>query len=82
MPDIMDFGLVSRERSYQKSCLKNIVKNIVKKYTEIMEDLYEFVNEFMMIKFVFSSKKQLFSKWKLHSANLGPLLGLGFRVWR
>ena len=52
------------------------------KYTEMMEDLYEFVNEFMMIKFVFSSKKQLFSKWKLHSANLGPLLGLGFRVWR
>ena len=30
MPDIMDFGLFSCERSYEKSCLKNIVKNIVK----------------------------------------------------
>ena len=34
------------------------------------------------IKFIFSSKKQLFSKSNLHSPNLGPLLGLGFRVWR
>ena len=31
MPDIMDFDLFSKKRSYQKSCLKNIVKNIVKK---------------------------------------------------
>ena len=30
MPDIMDLGLFSWERSYVKSCLKNIVKNIVK----------------------------------------------------
>ena len=30
MPDIMDFGLFSRERSYSKSCLKNFVKNTVK----------------------------------------------------
>ena len=30
MPDIMDFGLFSWERSYEKSCLTNIVKNIVK----------------------------------------------------
>ena len=30
MPDTMDFGLFSKERSYQKSCLKNIVNNIVK----------------------------------------------------
>ena len=30
MPDIMDFGLFSWERSYEKSCLKNIVMNIVK----------------------------------------------------
>ena len=30
MPDIMDFGLFSCERSYEKSCLKNIVKNVVK----------------------------------------------------
>ena len=35
-----------------------------------------------MIKFFFSSKKQLFSKSNLHSPNLGPMLGLGFRVWR
>ena len=37
---------------------------------------------FYMIKFFFSSKKQLFSKLNLHSSNLCPLLGLGFRVWR
>ena len=36
----------------------------------------------MMINFFFSSQKQLFSKSNLHSPNLGPLLGLGFRVWR
>ena len=30
MPDIMDFGLFSLERSYSNSCLKNIVKNIEK----------------------------------------------------
>ena len=30
MPNIMDFGLFSWERSYRKSYLKNIVKNIVK----------------------------------------------------
>ena len=35
-----------------------------------------------MIKFFFSSKKQLFSKLNLHYPNLCPLLGLGFRVWR
>ena len=39
-----------------------------------------------MIIFFSSSKKQLFSKSNLHSPNLGPLLGLGFRpnfrVWR
>ena len=35
-----------------------------------------------MINFFFSSKKQLFSMSKSHSPNLGPLLGLGFRVWR
>ena len=29
MLDILDFGLFSWARSYQKSCLKNIVKNIV-----------------------------------------------------
>ena len=34
-----------------------------------------------MINFFFSSKKQLFSKWKLHYPNLCPLLDLGFRVW-
>ena len=37
---------------------------------------------YTMIKFFFSSKKQLFSKSNLHSPNLGPMLGLGFRVWR
>ena len=35
-----------------------------------------------MIICIFSSKKQLFSKSNLHSPNLGPLLGLGFKVWR
>ena len=35
-----------------------------------------------MIQFFFSSKKQLFSKLNLHPPNLGPLLDLGFRVWR
>ena len=40
------------------------------------------VGEGLMIKFFFSSKKQLFSKSNLHSPNLGPLLGLGFKVWR
>ena len=35
-----------------------------------------------MIKFIFSSKKQLFSKLHLHSPNLCPPLGLELRVWR
>ena len=39
-----------------------------------------------MIQKKFSRKKHLFSKSNLHSPNLGPLLGLGFRpnfrVWR
>ena len=45
MPNIMDFGLFSWERSYRKSYLKNIVKNIVKKYSEMMEFLCEFLIE-------------------------------------
>ena len=36
----------------------------------------------LMIKFIFSSTKQLFSKWNLHTPNLCPLRGLEFRVWR
>ena len=39
MPDNMEFGLLSRERSYWKSCLKNIVnnvKNIVKNIWKIV----------------------------------------------
>ena len=35
-----------------------------------------------MIKFIFSSKKQLCSKSNLHSPNLCPLLCLEFRIWR
>ena len=35
-----------------------------------------------MIKFIFSCKKQLFSKSNLHTPNLFPLWGLEFRVWR
>ena len=46
MPDSLDFGLFSWERSYWKSCLKNIVKNIVKNILKLMEDLYEFFIQF------------------------------------
>ena len=47
MQDIMDFGLISWEGSYSKSCLTNIVKNIMKNIVTSWNFKREFSIEFI-----------------------------------